>query len=49
MSKNVCERYLDSTKDVVLRIDSSQVGLGAVLLQDGKLAKVRYANIEKFL
>ena len=45
MSKNVCDRYADTTKDVVLQVDSSQVGLGAVLLQDGKLAKVRYANI----
>ena len=47
MSKNVCDRYLDTTKDVVLQVDSSQVGLGAVLLQDGKLAKVRYGNIER--
>ena len=47
MSKNVCDRYADTTKDVVLQVDSSQVGLGAVLLQDGKLAKVRYANIER--
>ena len=47
MSKNVCDRYLDTTKDVVLQVDSSQVGLGAVLLHDGKLAKVRYANIER--
>ena len=47
MSKIVCDRYLDTTKDVVLQIDSSQVGLVAVLPQDGKLAKVRYANIER--
>ena len=45
MSKNVCDRYLDTTKDVVLQVDGSQVGLAAVLLQDDKLAKVRYANI----
>ena len=47
MSKNVCDRYLDTTKDDVLKVDSSQVGLGAVLPQDGKLAKVRCANIER--
>ena len=47
MSNNVCDRYLDTTKDDVLQVDSSQVGLGAVLLQDSKLAKVRYANIER--
>ena len=47
MSENVCDRHLDTTKDVVLHVDSSQVGLNAVLLQDGKLAKVRYANIER--
>ena len=47
MSKNVCDKYLDTTKDVVLQVDSSQVKLDAVLLQDGKLAKVRYANIER--
>ena len=45
MSKNVSDRYLDTTKNV-LQVDSSHVGLGAVLLQDGKLANVRYANIE---
>ena len=47
MSKNICDRYADTTKDVVLQVDSSQVGLGAVLIQEGKLAKVRYANIER--
>ena len=47
MSKNVCGRYLDTTKDVVLQVDSSHVGLGAVWPQDGKVAKVRYANIER--
>ena len=47
MSKNVCDKYLDTTKDVVLQVDSSQVKLDAVLLQDGKLAKVRYANIKR--
>ena len=47
MSNNVCDRYLDITKDDVLQVDSSQEGLGAVLLQDSKLAKVRYTNIER--
>ena len=47
MSKNVCDRYFDTTKDVVFQVNCSQVGLGAVLLQDGKPAKVWYANIER--
>ena len=47
MSNNVCDSYLDTTKDDVLQVDSSQVGLGVVLLQDSKLAKVRYTNIER--
>ena len=46
MSQNVCDRHFDTTKEVVLQVDRSQVGLGAVLLQDGKPAKVRFANIE---
>ena len=49
MSKKVCDRNLDPTKDVAFQVENSQVGLGAVLLQDGKLAKARYANIEKCL
>ena len=36
MSENVCDRYFDINKDVLLQVDSSQVGLVAVLLQDGK-------------
>ena len=47
MINNVCDTYLDTTKDDVLQVDSSQVGLGAVLLQDSKLAKVRYTSIER--
>ena len=47
MSENVCDRLFNTTKEVVLQVDSSQVGLGAVLLQGGKPAKVRYANIER--
>ena len=47
MSKNVCDKYLDTTRDVVLQADSSQVKLDAVLLQDGKLAKVGNAKIER--
>ena len=47
MSENVCDRYFDTTKGVVLQVDSSQVGLGAVLLQDGKPVKMRYTNIER--
>ena len=41
MSENVCHRYFDTTIEVVLQVESSQVGLGAVVLQDGKPAKVR--------
>ena len=36
MSENICNRYFDTTKEVVLHVDSSQVGLGVILLQDGK-------------
>ena len=42
ISKDVCLRYFDTTKEVVLQVDASQVGLGAVLLQDGK--PVAYAS-----
>ena len=55
ISEEVCLRYFNTTKDVVLQVDASQVGLGAVLLQDGKPvtyaskaltpAEMRYANI----
>ena len=34
--------YFDANKDVVLQVDSSQYGIGAVLLQDGK--PVEYAS-----
>ena len=47
MSENVCNRYIDTTKEVVSQHDSSQIGLDAVLLHDGKPAKVRYAIIER--
>ena len=47
MSENVSDSNFDTTKDIVLQVDSSQVGLGAVLLHDGKQAKVRYAIIER--
>ena len=57
ISEDVCLRYFNTTKEVVLQVDASQVGLGAVLLQDGKpvayaskalsLAEMRYANIER--
>ena len=56
-SEDVCLRYFDTTKEVVLQVDASQVGLGVVLLQDGKpvayaskaltAAEMRYANIER--
>ena len=36
MSENVCDGCFDTIKDAVLQVDSSQVGLGAVLLKDGK-------------
>ena len=35
-SQDVCLRYFDTTKKVVLQGDASQVGLIAVLLHDGK-------------
>ena len=42
ISQDVCLRYFNTTKEVVLQVDDSQVGLGAVLLQDGK--PVAYAQ-----
>ena len=36
ISEDVCLRYFNTTKEVVLQVDAPQVGLGAVLLQDGK-------------
>ena len=39
---DVCLRHFSTTKDVVLQVDSSQVGLGTVLLQDDK--PVAYAS-----
>ena len=36
ISEEVCLRYFDTTKEVVLQVDVSQVGLNAVLLQEGK-------------
>ena len=57
ISEDVSLRYFDTTEEVVLQVDASQVGLDAVLLQDGKLvaypskaltpAEMRYANIER--
>ena len=35
ITEDVCLRYFDTTKDAVLQVDISHVGLGAVLLQDG--------------
>ena len=55
--EDVCLRYFDTSKEVVLQVDASQVGLGAALLQDGKPvayalkaltpAEMRYASIER--
>ena len=49
--------YFDSTKEVILQADASIKGLGAALIQDGKLVaftsksladvETRYANIER--
>ena len=36
ISEDVCLRYFNTTKDVVLQVDASHVGLGEVLLQDSK-------------
>ena len=36
ISEDVCLRYFNTTKDAVLQVDASQVGLGAVLLKDSK-------------
>ena len=57
ISEDVCLRYFDTSKEVVLQVDASQVGLGAVLLQDGKPVayaskaltpgEMRYGNIER--
>ena len=57
ISEDVCLRYFNTIKEVVLQVDASQVGLGAVLLQDGMPvayaskaltpAEMRYANIER--
>ena len=57
ISEDVSHWYCDITKDVALQVDASEVGLGAVLLQDSKPiayisklltpANKRYANIEK--
>ena len=57
ISKDVCLRYFDTTKEVALQVDASQVGLGAVLVQDDKPvayaskaltpAEIRNANIER--
>ena len=57
ISVDVCHRYFNTSKDVVLQVDASQVGLDAVLLQDGKQVayaskvltpgEMRYANIKE--
>ena len=57
ISEDVCLWFFNTTKEVVLQVDASQVGLVAVLSQDGKpvayaLAaptptEMRYANIER--
>ena len=57
ISEDVFLRYFNTTKEVVLQVDASQVGLGAVLLQVDKPvaytskaltpAEMRYANIER--
>ena len=57
ISEDVCLRYFETTKEFVLWVDASQVGLGAVLLQNGKSvayaskaltpAGMRHANIER--
>ena len=36
ISEDVCLKYFNTTKDVLLQVDVPQVGLGAVLLQIGK-------------
>ena len=40
ISEDVCLRYFNTTEEVVLQVDASQVGPGAVLLQDGKHQKL---------
>ena len=42
ISENVCLKYFDTAKDVVLQVDASYIGLVAALLQDGKPVACAY-------
>ena len=36
LSESACLAYYDPSKELVIQVDSSKHGLGAVLLQDGR-------------
>ena len=42
LSESPCLAYFDATKEVVIQVDSSKHGIGAVLLQEGR--PVEYAS-----
>ena len=42
LSQSLCLAYFDATKEVVIQVDSSKHGIGAVLLQEGR--PVEYAS-----
>ena len=42
LSKSPCLAYFDVSKEVVIQVDSSRHGIGAVLLQEGR--PVEYAS-----
>ena len=57
LSESPCLAYFDATKEVVIQVDSSQHGIGAVLLQEDRpvvyasrtlsLSERNWAQIEK--
>ena len=59
ISKDVCLVYFNTSKDVILQVDTFNIGLGAVLLQESKpveyalkpltLPGTRYAHMQKCL
>ncbi|PFX12101.1 Retrovirus-related Pol polyprotein [Stylophora pistillata] len=43
LSESACLAYFDPSKEIVIQVDSSQHGIGAVLLQDGR--PIEYASL----